>query len=54
MYVSFLMQESHYLNSIPQTKADYLQKSILFSNVLVAKENMPTFLQSNFSSFSRF
>ena len=47
---SFLIIILKYLN----TKAEYLQKLPLFSNVLVAKENMPTFLQSNFSSFSRF
>ena len=48
------MQISYYLIAMSETNADYLQKSHLFSNVLVAKENMPTFLQSNFSSFSRF
>ena len=50
MDFSFLIIILKYLN----TKAEYLQKLPLFSNVLVAKENMPTFLQSNFSSFSRF
>ena len=53
----FFLDASIYLSKyhcIFQTKAEYLQKSFLFSNVLVAKENMPTFLQSNFSSFSRF